>query len=689
MKNLKYWLTALLVLSACTVEEPYKEIETKSFTASIEGSETRTYVDGTDDAVRMHWTAQDAISIFGGGADGKYVFQGETGDRGGDFAFESAGTAAQASRFYAVYPYAESNALVSDGMISVTLPKKQTYVPDSFGLETAWMTAVTESLQDYHLTFKNVMGFLKLQIYGGAKIKSITIQGNNNEVLSGTATISVAYGEAPVITMTGDGNTVKLNCNNVTTGEKKADATAFWIALPPTNFEQGFAITVEDDYENKTTMNSDPIEIRRNIIKPMAAFKVEKQAPPIPELPTVNSTLPVLYIYTPNNTPVEDKVNWIAESSAYLKAADGSISDLGAVSIKGRGNTTWNFNKKPYAIKFDKKVSLFGMPKDKRWDLLANFVDRTRMRNDVALELGRRLGPDHGLNYLDWTPRGEFVELVLNGSHIGNYYLVEHIKIADNRVPITEMKTTDIAEPEVTGGYLLEMSIEMDEGEGHQFWTNWFDDTYPYNRHGKDMSTNKYHLPVMIKSPEDEITPEQFTWIKNYINTLQSDIRWNANGWTSRVDMDSFICWMFIQEVVGNYEPFHPKSSYLHKGRDGKLMMGPLWDFDYATFKKDYSMFPIYHYSIWYPYMLKNAAFKKRVKELWPIVRPLLRDVENNYIDARAAEIKASVEKDWQKWRSGMDVNLDESLEFDAAVAALKGNLSRRISNMTTEVNNM
>lgn len=692
MKNSQYWLTALALaaLSACTVQEPYNDVTMdEPFLATIEGADTRTYVDGTGDNVRMHWTAADAINIYGGNADGKYVFQGETGDRGGSFGKESAASAVQTTRFYAVYPYDASNQLVSDGVLSVTLPAKQKYAEGSFGLGTGWMTAVTADLQDHHLTFKNVMGFLKLRIYGGAKIDQIVFRGNREEVVSGTATISVAYGEAPAIAMTGTGTTVKLNCSNVETGAKEADATAFWIALPPMEFPGGFTVEVTDDYGNVTTKTvSNPIRIERNVIQPMAAFKVEKQAPPIPDLPVVNTTLPVLYIYTPDNVPVVDKDNWIAESRAYLKEANGTVTDLGAASIKGRGNTTWNFDKKPYALKLDKKAGLLGMPKDKRWNLLANFVDRTRLRNDVALELGRRLGPDHEKTYIDWTPRGKFVELVLNGTHMGNYYLVEHIKIAADRVPITEMKSTDIAEPEITGGYLLEMSIEMDEV--NKFYTSSFPDVYPYKDglHGGANST--YKLPVMIKDPDEEtLVTEQFNWIRSYMNGIQSSIVNNSGGWTGKVDMDSFICWMFIQEIVGNYEPFHPKSSYMHKDREGKLVMGPLWDFDYGTFRADWNMTPIYHYAIWYPYMLRNATFKARVKELYPIIRPLLRDVANNYVDARAAEIKASVERDWGMWPTTNNVNGDIGKDFDTAVSMLKGNLNRRLDQMTNEVNNM
>ena len=693
MKNSQYWLTALALaaLSACTVQEPYNDVTMdEPFLATIEGADTRTYVDGTGDNVRMHWTAADAINIYGGNADGKYVFQGETGDRGGSFGKESAASAVQTTRFYAVYPYDASNQLVSDGVLSVTLPAKQKYAEGSFGLGTGWMTAVTADLQDHHLTFKNVMGFLKLRIYGGAKIDQIVFRGNREEVVSGTATISVAYGGAPTIAMTGTGTTVKLNCSNVETGAKEADATAFWIALPPMEFPGGFTVEVTDDYGNVTTKTvSNPIRIERNVIQPMAAFKVEKQAPPIPDLPTVSTNLPLLYIYTPDNTPITSKDEWINDSQVYLKDTDGTVTSLGVAQVRGRGNTTWkNFDKKPYTFKLDKKASILGMPKDKRWNLLANAVDRTRLRNDVALELGRRLGPDHGQNYLDWTPRGRYVELFLNGTHMGNYYLVEHIKIAADRVPITEMKSTDITEPEITGGYLLELSIEMDEV--NKFYTNGYPDAYPYKDGLHGGSGGTYKLPVMIKDPdEDVLVTEQFNWIKNYINGLESNIRWNSGGWTGQVDMDSFICWMFIQEVVGNYEPFHPKSSYMHKDREGKLVMGPLWDFDYGTFKADYSMTPVYHYSIWYPYMLKNSTFKARVKELYPIVRPLLRDVANNYVLTRAAEIKASVERDWGMWPTDVNANGDIGKSFDQAVNSLKSNLNRRLDQMTNEVNNM
>ena len=706
MKTHITFLFAILALfvSSCDLPEKPATPADVTFTSEIvqpddgQGPATRTYMDGTGENIRLHWTADDAIAIFFSTYGQKFLFKGKTGDRGGVFAAESVVFSGgfETDRYYAIYPYREEVSLdETDGTITTVLPDTQTWAEGSFGAGSGVMTAVTQNRNDYHLSFFNALCFLKLQLYGTAKVRTVTLQGNNNEPLAGTVLIETRNENGPAVSFpaeTPGSTTLTLDCpEGVTLGTTAETATAFIFALPPTTFSKGFTFTITDTEGRSASKSTQKtISIERNHIQPMEAFLLET-APPepeMPELPEVNSTLPVLYIYTPNETPVVDKVTWIADSHAYLKDAEGKVTDLGAASVKGRGNTTWNMPKKPYALKLDKKASLLGMPKDKRWDLLANYVDRTRLRNDVALELGRRLGPDHEQNYLDWTPRGEFVELVLNGTHMGNYYLVEHIKVASNRVPITEMKSTDIDAETITGGYILEFGVEMDEV--NKFYTNSFPDKYPYKDglHGGENST--YKLPVMIKEPDEKVlVTEQYNWIKNYINGIQSNIVNNNGGWTGKVDMDSFICWMFVQEVVGNYEPFHPKSCYMHLDRGGKLMMGPLWDFDYATFKANYTMTPVYHYAIWYPYMLKNSTFKARVKELYPTVRHLLRDVVNNYIDARAAEIKASVEKDWEMWPTTNNANGDINSSFDAAVSSLKGNLNRRLDQMTTEVNNM
>ena len=688
MRIIKTSLSVLIALTACTLEKPYTEPQQK-FQAEFEAPAARTYVDGSGDQIQMHWTAGDAISIFHSTINEQYTFDGETGATSGSFSLVPAAPGGftagfELGRYYAYYPYNEATEISSTGAISCTLPTKQNYVAGSFGLGACPMVAVTASTNDYNLIFKNVVGFIRLQLYGSVTIKEIRITGNNNELLAGAATLTAGYGAEPVLTMaSGAKKTAKLDCGaGVPIGADAASATSFWIAIPPTDFTGGFTVEITDVNDNVTTKaTQNRMLIERNHVQPMQAFEVT--GPVIPELtPVVNYGLPTLYINTPDAAPVESKEVWVTDSQAYLRAVDGTVTALGGVSIRGRGNTTWGYPKKPYAIKFDNKKALLGMPADKRWDLLANYVDRTRLRNDIALEMGRRL------TGLEWTPKGQYVELVLNGTHLGNYYLCEHIKIASNRVDITEMKSTDVEVPAISGGYLLELGVEMDEPETNRFYTNSFPDPYPASD-GHLHTGNTYCLPVMIKDPDDEtIVPAQKTWIKNHINMVQGLIVNNNDDWLDYVDLDSFVDWMLVQEVVGNYEPLYPKSCFMYKDREGTLHMGPLWDFDWSTFTAEGRTF-VYHYSIWYNFMKKNDAFYNRVVERWPAAKAAFQGVLS-YVNTQKESLRASVEADWRQWggASVPNPNGDRDMNYDTAVATLKYNLNRRINQMEGEIEN-
>ena len=142
----------------------------------------------------------------------------------------------------------------------------------------------------------------------------------------------------------------------------------------------------------------------------------------------VRTGLPVVYVDTEDEKEVVSKEDYL--KAVFKINGMGRFGDLEEVpcSVRGRGNTTWTWPKKPYLIKFDKKQSIFGLPKHKRWILLANFMDRTLMRNLIAYKVG-------SMTSLDWTPHCQSVELVMNGKHVGNYLLIEQIRADSNRVP--------------------------------------------------------------------------------------------------------------------------------------------------------------------------------------------------------------------------------------------------------------
>lgn len=369
---------------------------------------------------------------------------------------------------------------------------------------------------------------------------------------------------------------------------------------------------------------------------------------------TVNvsySGLPVVIIDTPNRATIPSKhEDWLEETTLTILNPDGTKSYSGVTSIRGRGNSTWNFPKKPYALKLDNKAEILGMPKHKRWVLLANWLDRTLLRNRVAFQVA--MSTD-----LAWTPRGEFVDVVLNGEHIGNYYLCEHIKIDENRVDIHEM-----SDEEENGGFLLELDINYDE----------------VNKFLSDIKK----FPYMFKDP-DEVNAFQFAYMQSYINKLEGVLHAEDpevfETYRDMVDIDSYIDWWFVHELVRNTEPLHPKSVYMYKDKGGKLHAGPCWDFDWLTFT-DGTGFKLKD-ALYYPQFMKDPVYVARLKERWTLLKPKFVQVLD-FIDAEAKRIRNSEKMNYAMWPISDDrnVNFDIHLTFDEAVARLRSIYEQKLN---------
>lgn len=357
-----------------------------------------------------------------------------------------------------------------------------------------------------------------------------------------------------------------------------------------------------------------------------------------------NTGIPTIIINTPKKALVPPKTeDWLENTEVMIILPDGTVDyDSSVANIRGRGNSTWTFPKKPYALKLDEKASILGMPKHKRWVLLANWLDRTSLRNHIAFHIARQTD-------LEWTPRGEFVELFLNGKHKGCYYLCEQIKIDQNRVNISEPSDSN-----PSGGYLMELDVYFDEA---------------YKFHSPMMN-----MPYMFKDP-DEVTTAQFDYMQNYITELETalcdDERLLAGDYKEYLDVDSFIDWWLVHELTGNTEPYHPKSSYMHKDADGKLKAGPVWDFDWETFvpykASQYSITG----AIYYGRLFADPSFVKRVKERWEILKPRF-DTVAEFIDSEAERLAPAIETNIVMWPIDVEVNRDEKMAYKEAVARLK-----------------
>ena len=372
----------------------------------------------------------------------------------------------------------------------------------------------------------------------------------------------------------------------------------------------------------------------------------------------IHSGLPMVFIETNSTKEIPSKwEDWMKGAEIKIYNPDWTVDYEGPTSIRGRGNSTWGYPKKPYALKLDSKGKILGMPKHKRWVLLANWMDRTLLRNSVSFELASRSG-------LAYTPRGQFVEVFINGVHKGNYFLCEHIKVDENRVNIDELD-----EDETDGGYIMELDV-------------YYDEAYKFKSPVRN-------LPYMFKDP-DEVNDAQFNFIKDYVSNLEDalydDSRFASGEYMDYIDSESFADWWIVMELTGIWEPNHPKSTYMHKDKGGKLTMGPVWDFDWETYKIS-PRFRIKD-ALYYKRLFEDQRFVTLVKERWSTLKPAFETLPD-HIRSEAEKIRGSESFNHELWPIDIVVNLDESLTFDAAVSRMIEGYETKFNWLDKEINSL
>ena len=281
-KQLSGLLAILTILGACQKNEVASLSEEATIHATIEDNDvTKTIMDESNNIL---WSENDQIIAFMKSSYGhKYqVKPSFVGKSYADFSVVSSGNGSDLSAGNAwdhnvvYYPFSENIECLKSGSnyaLEVNLPTEQVYVPDSFANGSMAMVAVSEN---NNITFNNVLGAIKLQLKGTQAVKSIKIEGKNNEKLSGAAVVT-AYtdGTKPAITMASDASTsVTLNCGaGVQLNESKS--TEFIISLPPVLFSKGFTVKVTDADEKTYTVETDKANtVLRSSLLVMPDFKI-------------------------------------------------------------------------------------------------------------------------------------------------------------------------------------------------------------------------------------------------------------------------------------------------------------------------------------------------------------------------------------------------------------------------------
>ena len=375
MKRFLCFAVAVMLFAACSKDalDEQQGIQNivdetpATLTVGFEDDETRIQLNSAQKTV---WTNGDLVSVFYlSDANQQWQYTGETGARTAKLTRVNAGNATTATTgVVVVYPYNENYYLNTRTLnVKASLPATQTYLKDSYGLDSNIMISQSEY---NNISLKNVCGWLKLQLTGaGEQIKSITVRGNNGEQVAGELYINSADATATLSSEAGDagedegenatggagGNLVfedtvltevTLNCLDSSSPTEKgvalgAEATAFYIALPPQTFTKGITVEITDTTNFTMTQSTDKeVVIERNHIKPMTAFKFVN--PNTPTLPTpanneiwYTATAKVEPYYTNEFGATYVSNVWDRETGKGVITFEGDVTKIGYYAFYG------------------------------------------------------------------------------------------------------------------------------------------------------------------------------------------------------------------------------------------------------------------------------------------------------------------------------------------------------------------
>lgn len=349
----------------------------------------------------------------------------------------------------------------------------------------------------------------------------------------------------------------------------------------------------------------------------------------------IGECIPVINITT--NEFVEE----IQSKTTYLEGTFtmqgfGQFEDVTKdVNVRGRGNSSWFFVKKPYRLKFDKKVSLCGLPSAKNYVLLANFMDCSLIQNSLAFKIGSMLG-------LPYTNRAVPVDVIFNGLYKGSYILTNKPGINAGSVDIDE-----------DNSIMWELDIAYDEDL--KFKSPIFD------------------LPVMVADPSD-MEADTFEYWKNDFIEMEKAVYDGKAG--DYIDLDLAAKYLAVFEILKNDEIGYPKSFKMYKTKGEKYIFGPLWDFDVAMGKVwlgECYTYDHIDYLVWKNDLISclekdpdfKTAYLNSLKSVFDSMPELM-----DFIDEYAAEIRASAVRNQKLY--------PELEDFDQSVIKLKEWLTTR-----------
>jgi len=371
--------------------------------------------------------------------------------------------------------------------------------------------------------------------------------------------------------------------------------------------------------------------------------------------PRAMTDLPVLRISTKNGAPIDSKEIYVdATFSLTNPAASDQPATLNG-KIRGRGHSTWGQPKNPYKVQFSNDASyaaipdFLGMKKNRNWALLADYFDRSLMRNKLALSLGSSSVFSDGLK---WTPSGQHVEVYLNNDYVGVYLLSEDIRIDPARLNIKKMSTAP-AVNDLDGGYIVQVDVRLD----------------CYNQGNINLQHRTPRgAPICVEKPDEaDITANQLGFIKNLLDGVEEEL-YGRNS-SATINPASFADWYLLSELFRNNDAIFLTSDYMWKDTDAAsnpldrlLNMGPLWDFDRSAgnvtdndnWKTEgcwVSKALPYFQPNWIARLFDNSDFLNLTISRWKQKRPALEKFINSSIDTYSHRLEAAQQRNFATWQ--------------------------------------
>lgn len=433
-------------------------------------------------------------------------------------------------------------------------------------------------------------------------------------------------------------------------------------------FEKYYSILIEDESASSEmsylirAVNSKNQESKEHSIKSQKL-----------NLPSVSVNLG---LSEANFADFKNKLKIDASLSVFSK--DNRLTDA-PLTIKGRGNSSWfNAPKKSYTLKFEYKQDFLGLGKHKSFALIANYFDKTLLRNVSAYSLAKKV-----FTKMSWAPSAKTVHLFIDGVYQGLYSAVESVKIAKNRVNIPDIsdfvpiqETTQDMTAFDKYGFILEVNDRLDEDFNFR--------------------SNK-GVPFSLKEPDGSDLNEVIcNKIEEKTNQIEAEV---YAGNFSNIDLYSFADWWIVEELAKNTDSQFYSSCYMYfDPSDKKFHMGPVWDFDLGFgnnmvdvntegFQADAAKAG----ANWILELRKSEEFKNIVKERWNECKPLIESYFSGEYEENLSNIKEDVDFNFIRWPIlgksvwKAPIDCEERKDYDSEVEYFKTWKDNRINWLSSQ----